>query len=193
MRIFQGIYDRVLIWSGHRHARYYLAGLSVAEATVFPVPPDVMLAPMVLADRPAAWRLALLTTIASVIGGLLGYAIGALALELVYPLLERAGYQGAYEQAVSAFARWGIAFVIVAGFTPIPFKIITIAAGALGMPMAGFVVGSLVGRGARFFLVAGIIYAGGRNAAASLRRWVDLIGWCVVALVLVGALIWWLW
>lgn len=193
MRIFQGLYDRVLTWSGHRHARHYLAGLSVAEATVFPVPPDVMLAPMVLADREAAWRLALLTTLASVAGGVIGYAIGALALDLVYPLLERAGYVHAYERAVGAFARWGIVFVIVAGFTPIPFKIITIAAGALGMPLAGFVAGSLVGRGARFFLVAGIIYSGGRDAAAYLRRWVDLIGWVVVALVVLAGLVWWLW
>lgn len=193
MRIFQGLYDRVLVWSRHRHARRYLAGLSVAEATVFPVPPDVMLAPMVLADRDSAWRLALLTTVASVVGGLIGYVIGWLALELVYPWIERAGYTDAYEQAVQAFADYGIWFVVIAGFTPIPFKIITIAAGALGMPVAGFVLGSFIGRGARFFLVAGLIYSGGRNAAANLRTWVDALGWAGIAIACIIVLIWWIW
>lgn len=193
MRIFQGLYDRVLIWSRHRYARRYLAGLSVAEATVFPVPPDVMLAPMVLADRASAWRLAALTTAASVAGGVVGYFIGFLALEAVFPWIERAGYQAAYEQAAGAFVRYGVWFVILAGFTPIPFKIITIAAGAMGMPMAGFVLGSLIGRGARFYLVSAIIYAGGARAAENLRRWVDAAGWSVigVCVILVGA--WWMW
>lgn len=192
MRIFQGLYDRVLIWSRHRHARRYLAGLSMAEASVFPIPPDIMLAPMVLADRDAAWRLALLTTLFSVLGGLIGYLIGWAALELVLPWIERAGYADAYWSAVDAFGRYGVWFVVVAGFTPIPFKIITIAAGALGMPVAGFILGSLVGRGARFFLVAGLIYGGGRNAADHLRAWVDAVGWAVIGLLVIVGLIWWL-
>src|SRR5699024_6532759 len=91
-RMFLRLYDRVLIWSCHRHARRYLAGLSFAEATFFPVPPDVMLAPMVLAERASAWRLAALTTAASVIGGLFGYLIGWLAIEAILPLIERVGY-----------------------------------------------------------------------------------------------------
>lgn len=188
MRLFRPIYDRVLEWSRHRHARRYLAGLSFAEATFFPVPPDVMLAPMVLAERDRAWRLATLTTVASVIGGLAGYLIGWLALDLVLPLVERFGYLEAYASATRLFERWGIAFVIVAGFTPIPFKIITIAGGALLMPLPGFIVGSLVGRGARFFLVAALIRAGGVRMADRLRDRIDLIGWIVVALALVAAI-----
>jgi membrane protein YqaA with SNARE-associated domain len=190
-RIFRGLYDRVLLLSRHRHAERYLVGLTVAEATVFPVPPDVMLAPMVLADRTRAWRLALMTTIASVLGGLIGYLIGYLALELAMPLIERAGYLDAYEQAVEAFRRFGVWFVIVAGFTPIPFKIITVAGGALAMSLPGFILGSIIGRGARFFLVAGIIYAGGEQAAERLRNWVDALGWAVVGLTLVAGLVWW--
>lgn len=193
MRIFQSLYDRVLAWSRHRHARRYLVGLSVAEATVFPVPPDVMLAPMVLAERAAAWRLAALTTLASVAGGVIGYTLGWLALEAIHPWIERAGYLGAYEQAVIAFARYGVWFVILAGFTPIPFKIITITAGALGMPIAGFVFGSIIGRGARFYLVSAIIYAGGERAAEHLRRWVDTIGWSVIGISIVVAAVWWIW
>ncbi|HSH26868.1 MAG TPA: YqaA family protein [Wenzhouxiangella sp.] len=191
--MFRRLYDRVLVWSRHRHARRYLAGLSFAEATFFPVPPDVMLAPMVLAERASAWRLASLTTAASVIGGLFGYLIGWLAIEAILPLIERVGYLHAYDAAVEAFQTYGVWFVMLAGFTPIPFKIITIAGGALGAPLPGFVVGSLIGRGARFFLVSGIIWAGGERAAERLREWVDLLGWLVIAAAAVAGLVWWLW
>ena len=187
--MFQGLYDRVLVWSRHRHAARYLAGLSVAEATFFPIPPDVMLAPMVLAERSKAWSLALLTTVASVAGGVVGYLIGWLGLELILPLLERVGYVHHYESAVSAFRDYGIWFVIVAGFTPIPFKIITIAGGALLMPLPGFILGSIIGRGARFFLVAGLVWAGGERMAGRLRNWVDAIGWTLIALLVVAGLI----
>jgi membrane protein YqaA with SNARE-associated domain len=191
--MFRGLYDRILVLSRHRHARKYLFVLSVTEATVFPVPPDVMLAPMVLADRRSAWYLAFLTTLASVLGGLIGYLIGLLAIEAVMPLIERAGYVDAYDAAVDAFERFGVWFVILAGFSPIPFKVITIAAGALGMPVIGFILGSVIGRGARFYTVAGVIYAGGERAAENLRRWVDTLGWTVVGLTVVAAIVWWLW
>ncbi len=191
--MFRGLYDRVLRASRHRHARRYLFALSLTEATVFPVPPDVMLAPMVLADRQSAWRLALLTTTASVLGGLIGYLIGLLAIEAVMPLIERAGYVDAYHAAVDAFERFGVWFVILDGFSPIPFKVITIAAGALGMPVVGFVLGAIIGRGARFYMVAGVIYAGGERAADNLRDWVDILGWVVAGLTLVALIVWWLW
>jgi len=187
--MFQELYDRVLMWSRHRHAARYLAGLSVAEATFFPIPPDAMLAPMVLADRSRAWALALLTTLASVAGGLIGYMIGWLGLELIHPLIERVGYLHYYDQAVAAFRDHGIWFVIVAGFTPIPFKIITIAGGALLMPLPGFILGSLIGRGARFFLVAALVWTGGDRMAERLRNWVDAIGWAVIGLIAVAGLV----
>ena len=189
MRLFRPIYDRVLIWSGHRHARRYLGALSFAESVFFPVPPDVMLAPMVLARRDEAWSLALLTTVTSVLGGLAGYLVGWLALDLVFPLVERVGYVDEYFSAVEMFETWGIAFVIVAGFTPIPFKIITIAGGALLMPLPAFVLGCVIGRGARFFLVAGLIRAGGERMAEQLRDWVDALGWLVVGVAAIAAII----
>ncbi len=191
--MFRGLYDRILVLSRHRHARRYLFALSLTEATVFPVPPDVMLAPMVLAERQAAWRLAFLTTSASVLGGLIGYLIGLLAIEAVMPLIERAGYVDAYDAAVNAFERFGVWFVILAGFSPIPFKVITIAAGALGMPVLGFLIGAMIGRGGRFYMVAGIIYAGGERAADNLREWVDALGWVFVGLTVVAAVVWWMW
>lgn len=191
--MFSRLYDRVLLWSRHRHARRYLVALSFSEATFFPIPPDVMLAPMVLAERRDAWRLAMLTTLSSVIGGLFGYLIGLLAIEAVLPLIVRLGQLDAYQAAVTAFREYGVWFVIVAGFTPIPFKLITIAAGALGMPLAGFVLGSLIGRGARFYLVASVIWSGGNRAAENLRKWVDLIGWVMVACAAIAGLVWWFW
>lgn len=191
--IFSPLYDMVLRWSRHRHAERYLYGLTVAEATFFPIPPDVMLAPMVLAERRRAWRLATFTTLASVLGGMIGYLLGWLALEAVMPIIEQAGQVETYERAVAAFQQYGIWFVVVAGFSPIPYKLITIAAGALGMPLLGFVLASVVGRGGRFFLVATIIYLGGEHAAARLRAWVDALGWLVVvAAVATGIVVWWL-
>ncbi|MEM1080969.1 MAG: YqaA family protein [Pseudomonadota bacterium] len=189
MRVFQPIYDRVLKWSRHPHAERYLFGMSLAEATFFPVPPDVMLAPMVLANRAKAWRLALLTTIASVLGGTIGYLIGWLAFEAVFPLIERIGYAGTFQTAVQAFEQYGLWLVVVVGFTPIPYKIITIAAGMLLMPLPLFILASVMGRGARFFLVAALIYIGGEHMQAHLRRWIDTIGWAVVVIALVAAVV----
>lgn len=189
--MFTALYDRVMSWASHRHAERYLAGMSLAESFFFPIPPDVMLAPMVLAQRQRAWWLATLTTVASVIGALIGYLIGFLALDAVFPLIERVGYADKYAVAVDAFEVYGIWAVILAAFTPIPFKFITIAGGALHMALPGFVLGSLIGRGARFFLVAALIWAGGVRAAEQLRSWVDLIGWIVIVLAIAGGLLWW--
>lgn len=189
--MFTALYDRVLGWAAHRHAERYLAGMSLAESFFFPIPPDVMLAPMVLAQRQRAWWLATLTTVASVIGALIGYLIGFLALDAVFPLIERVGYADKYAVAVDAFEVYGIWAVILAAFTPIPFKFITIAGGALHMALPGFVFGSVIGRGARFFLVAALIWAGGARAAEHLRSWVDWIGWFVVVVVIGGGLLWW--
>ncbi|MEL6366587.1 MAG: YqaA family protein [Pseudomonadota bacterium] len=189
MRLFTPLYDWVLARSQHPQATYWLAGLSFAESSFFPVPPDVMLAPMVLAQRARAFRLAALTTIASVAGGLVGYLIGVFVLGSIEPWLLTSSYAEAYTQAHVWFAEYGIWVVFVAGFSPIPYKIFTIGAGAAAMNLPLFVLASAVGRGARFFLVAGLIYLGGDAAAANLRRYVDTIGWFVVLLV-AGGLAW---
>ncbi len=192
MKIFQPIYDRVLKWSRHPHAERYLFGMSMAEATFFPVPPDVMLAPMVLGNRSKAWRLAFLTTLASVLGGLIGYLIGWLAFEAVYPLIERVGYGDTFQTAVDAFDQYGLWLVVIIGFTPIPYKLVTIAAGMLLMSVPAFILASFIGRGARFFLVALLIYLGGEKMEDRLRQWVDRIGWSVILLAVIIALVLWL-
>jgi membrane protein YqaA with SNARE-associated domain len=186
MRVFGPLYDRVLGWAAHPKARWYLGGLSFAESSFFPVPPDVMLAPMCLARPVDAWRLAFLTTVTSVAGGVLGYLIGFFALEAIEPWLVSAGYWEAYLQAREWFNTWGFWAVLAAGFSPIPYKMFTIAAGALSMFLPVFVLASLVGRGGRFFLVAGLIRWGGAPMEARLRRNVEFLGWLLVGLLVVA-------
>lgn len=183
MRLFGSIYDRVLRWSRHDLAPWYLAGLSFAESSFFPVPPDVMLAPMSLAQPDRALRFALITSLASVAGGLAGYAIGYYALDLAEPLLRDLGYWDNYQTVRGWFGHWGFWAVLIAGFSPIPYKLFTIAAGATGMPLAGFVLASVTGRSSRFFLVAGLIRWGGPAMEQWLRRHIDTIGWTCVALL----------
>lgn len=186
MRIFSALYDRVLQCSRHRHAPYYLAGLSFAESSFFPIPPDVMLAPMSMANPRRSWRLAGLTTIASVLGGLLGYAIGAFAFELVQPWVGEGGrYHGAFQQAKDWFDQWGVWAIFVAGFSPIPYKVFTITAGVLSMALLPFTLASAVGRGARFYLVAALMAWGGERMEGTLRRYVDRIGWLMLLLIVV--------
>lgn len=189
MRLFRSLYDRVLNWSRHPHAPRYLAALSFAESSFFPVPPDVMLAPMVLARPERAWRLAALTTVASVIGGLAGFVIGVLAIDLAMPLIERAGYADEFARATAWFHDWGFWAVLLAGFSPIPYKVFTIAAGSLAMPLVPFTLASCIGRGARFYLVAGLIAWGGPRVAERLRHYIDLLGWLSVALLLLAWLL----
>jgi membrane protein YqaA with SNARE-associated domain len=190
MRLFAPIYERCLYWAGHRHAERYLAAMSAAESVIFPIPPDVMLAPMTLA-QPSRWlRFATICTLASVLGGALGYALGAFALDAVMPWIERAGKRETFEQIHGLFETYGFWIVFVAGFTPIPYKVFTLASGAAGMGFLPFILGSLVGRGGRFFLVAMLIRWGGARLESSLRRYVEWIGWGVLAAVVIGLLIW---
>lgn len=186
MKLFSKLFDKVLLWARHRHAPYYLGGLSFMEACVLPFPPpDVMLAPMSLANPRRAWWYAGLTTITSVLGGLLGYVIGDLFFTLITPLLHEYGYWDKYLMAESKFKEWGVWAVFIAGFSPIPYKIFTISAGVLQMSLLPFVIASLVGRGARFFLVAGLMMLGGEKMEKHLRQYVDIIGWAVVIIAIV--------
>lgn len=185
MRLFSRLYEQVMRWSAHRRAPWFLAGLSFAESSFFPIPPDIMLAPMALARPRSALRLAALTTVASVLGGVLGYLIGAFAFEAVRPLVQDLGYWEAYLEAQRWFAEWGFWAVLLAGFSPIPYKVFTIAAGVISMALVPFVLASLIGRGARFFLVAALMMWGGERMQGLLREYVDRIGWLLVALVAV--------
>jgi len=184
MKIFSALYGRAMVWARHPHAPWYLGGLSFAESCCFPVPPDVMLAPMSLAHPERAWRLATLTTLASVAGGWLGYALGGLAFDWVQPLLRDAGYWPAYLQVREWYTLWGFWAVFLAAFSPIPYKVFTISAGVIGMSLIPFTLASLIGRGARFFLVAAVMAWGGQRMEGALHRYIDRIGWILVLVVL---------
>ena len=186
MKLFSPLYNKTLQWSAHPNAPRYLSFLSFAESSFFPIPPDVMLAPMCIAKRKSAWRFALLATIFSVIGGLFGYLIGSLAFDLVEPLLKELGYWDEFEKASQWFDEWGIWVVLLAGFSPIPYKVFTISAGVVGMPILPFILMSMLGRGGRFFLVAGLMVWGGDKMEKSLKRYVEVIGWLAVVMVVLA-------
>ena len=189
MKLFGPLYDRCRTLAAHPHAPWYLGVISAIESIFFPVPPDVMLAPMALARPKAWWRYALLTTLASVLGGLIGYALGYFAIEAVMPWIERAGHGDTYASVQDQFATYGVWIMFVAAFTPIPFKVFTVAGGAAAMPLGPFALASLVGRGLRFFLVAGLIAWGGPSIEPHMRLYIEVLGWVVSALI-VGVIVW---
>ena len=186
MKLFQYFYDQALTWAKHKNAPTFLGGMSFAESVFFPIPPDVMLAPMSLARPNAAWRYALITSIASVIGGICGYWLGWFAFDTwLQPWIASMGYDGKMQTAMGWFEAYGIWVVFLAGFSPIPYKIFTISAGVLQMAFLPFILASVVGRSARFYLVAGLMRWGGAKMEAKLREYIDIIGWSVVALAVV--------
>lgn len=186
MKLFAPLYHRAMQWARHPHADWYLGGLSFAESSFFPVPPDVMLAPMAMARPHRAWYLALLTTITSVLGGLLGYGIGLFAFEFIEPVLHDAGYWEKYLQARDWFGRWGFWAVFLAGFSPIPYKVFTITAGVISMALLPFILASFIGRGGRFLLVALLMAWGGEQLESRLQKWVEWLGWALVVLIVAG-------
>ena len=184
MSLFSSLYDKTLMWAKHPKAPWYLGGMSFAESSFFPIPPDVMLMPMALAKPDKAFQYAWITTIFSLLGGILGYAIGYWMLDMVWPLIESIGYVEKYRQIEGFFAEYGVWIVFIAGFSPIPYKLFTVTAGATGMALLPFIIASFIGRGARFFLVAWLMKVGGERYEPKIRQWIDWIGWFVIALVI---------
>ena len=177
---------RLVRWAletaGHPRAPAWLGAISFAESSFFPLPPDVLLAPMTLARPERGWYLAALTTLTSVLGGLLGYLIGALLYQAVAePLLAFYGVQAEYRQVVDWFGAYGGWAVFLAGLTPVPYKVFTIGAGSLAMPLLPFVIASFAGRGLRFFALAGIIRLGGEKLYHRVERWSPALFWAGLA------------
>ena len=183
MKIFSPLYDKVMIWSKHKYAPYYLYLTAFVESIFWPIPVDIMLAPMALAKRALAWRYALGATIFSVLGGAVGYYIGhALYDPVVMPFVEFMGYQDKMATAQAWFTEWGIMVIFIASFTPIPFKVFTITAGVMSMMFIPFLLTALIGRGLRFFLVAGIMVVGGEKMESKLSKYIDMLGWGTIVL-----------
>ncbi len=190
MKIFTKMYETCLRWAKHQYAVYYLGIMSFAESIIFPIPVDVMLAPMCLARLDKAWYYAFVATITSVIGGVFGYFLGMFFFEsLIEPLLVEFHYIETYQKSVVWFAEYGVWVVFVVGFAPIPYKVFTISAGALNMALLPFVVASLIGRAGRFYLVAALMKLGGEKMEKKLHQIVDYLGWGLVIVAILGYLL----
>ncbi len=183
------IYEWVLRLGEHRHAPTALFGVSFAESSFFPIPPDVMLIPMILAERLKAWRFALICTIGSVLGGLFGYYIGAALYDVVgQPIVAFYGLEHKMDSFFEQYKLYGALIVFLAGFTPIPYKVFTIASGVAGLNLPVFVIASLLSRGARFFLVATMLYFFGPTIRNFIERYLGLVT-LVGGILLVGGFV----
>lgn len=177
MKWMVNLFDRALIWSQHRHAAWYLAAVSFVEASVFPIPPYFMLAPMALAKPNKALNYATIATIASVAGGLMGYLLGYLLFKpLVLPLIAYFVHIATYENVIRIFQENGFLALFILGLSPIPFKFIAIGAGFLALPLHIFLIVSLISRGLKFFAVSVVIKLGGKNMQQYLRLMLEKFG-----------------
>lgn len=181
------LYDWMIEKAQSRASEKWLAGLAFAESSFFPIPIDLMLIPMILANRLKAWRLATITLVFSVLGGLAGYAIGAGLYEAVgRPIVDFYGYGEQFARFQDQYSEWGILIVLVAGFTPIPFKVVTIASGVVSMNPFLFLFTSIPARGARFYLVAALLWKFGDPIREFIEKRLGLVTSAVMAVGIAG-------
>lgn len=183
--MFRAMYDWVLRMAHHRHALRSLAVVSFAESSFFPIPPDVMMVPMVLARRDQAYKIAAVCTAASVVGGMFGYAIGYFLTDLAHQVLEFFRH-GAFEDFTAAYNKYGWALILAKGLTPIPFKLVTIASGLSHYPFGLFVVLATITRGIRFFLVAALLKRYGEPVQAFIEERLNWFAWGFLVLLIGG-------
>ncbi|MBC7165193.1 MAG: DedA family protein [Roseovarius sp.] len=185
--MLRALYDRTIRMAEHPHALWALAVVSFAESSVFPIPPDVLMIPMILARPSRAWTIAGVALVASVLGGLLGYAIGALAYESIgQPILAAFGKAEAMVAFNTRFNDFGFWAVLTAGVTPFPYKVITIMSGWTAMPLGTFIATSILARSLRFFLVAGLLWKFGAPIRDFIERRLGLLSILFVLLLLGG-------
>jgi len=181
------IYDWMMRMAADKRAPWALALVSFIESSFFPIPPDVMLIPMVLSRREKAWWYASIATVASVLGGLLGYAIGYYFYDAVgLPILKFYGREHALDTFIAFVHTYGVPAVIIKGMTPIPFKVVTIAAGVAKMDLAAFIGASIVARAMRFYLVAALLYFFGEPIRAFIERRLTLVTTVFVVVLVSG-------
>ena len=188
--MLERLYRRILALAASPHAPWWLAAAAFAEASVFPIPPDALLVPMVIARRDRAWLLATICTAASVAGGALGYLIGdALFNQVAVPLLRFYHYENGLARFQQMYAEYGLWVILIKGLTPIPYKLVTIASGAARFSFPLFMAASLLTRGARFFLVAGLLYRFGPPVQRFVERRLTLVSSLAAACVVAGFLV----
>ncbi|PIE45445.1 MAG: hypothetical protein CSA45_02485 [Gammaproteobacteria bacterium] len=184
--MFRQLYDQTISLSQHRLAERWLAFIGFIESIIFPVPADVMLAPMCLSRPDKAYRYAAILSVASVSGGVLGYSLGYFFYEQAGQLIASLGKAESFEQFRQTFNDWGIALVFVSGFSPFPYKIATIGSGLIPIAFPFFFIGSALSRPLRFFLLAWAIKKGGERLSQTIRRYIEWLGWICLILVAVG-------
>ena len=197
MKLFGPLYDKTIAWARHPRAPWYLAVLSFVEAIIFPIMPEVMLVPMCVAKPRRAFWFAALSLAGSMVGAVVGYFLGHYAFEALKPMFGAIGMLHGIEsgiaivQAKMAESPWAVfTFLVLGGFMPIPMKVFTWASGIVGVPMLPYLASMAIGRAKRVFLLALVIRLGGERAEATLRRYIEPVGW--VATVLVVGLVGWL-
>lgn len=189
MHIFSKFYQKILSWAQSKYAVYWLSLVSFVESFALPYPPpDVLLAPMALKKPTKAYHFALLCTISSVAGGMVGYYLGAFLLDAIMPLLIKLHYTDKLNTINLWFEQYGIWIIAIAGFSPIPYKIFTIGAGIASMAFLPFVLMSLLARGMRFFLVAFFIKKFGDVCDIWLKKYIDRLGYALI--IIIGLGIW---
>ncbi|MEL6747284.1 MAG: YqaA family protein [Pseudomonadota bacterium] len=187
--MIRALYDWVLSLAGHRRATWALGGVSFAESSVFPIPPDLLLIPMVIAKRHRAWWLAFVCTVTSVLGGLAGYAIGAFFYDTIgQPVLAAYGKDAKFAEFATWFNTYGSWAVFVAGVTPFPYKVITIASGVASLDLVVFTIASIASRGLRFFAVAGLLYFFGPSIREFIEKRLSIV-FTIFVVFLIGGFI----
>ena len=187
--IFAGLYQRAMGWAVHPHRERYLVGVSIFESFIFPLPTALLMIPMVIATPDKAIRLATITTLMSVFGAVVGYLLGWGAMSLIEPWITQMGWTEQLESAKAEFAIYGVLAVGIGAFTPAPFKIFTLTAGMLSMSFIPFLLVSLVGRGAHFYLIALLMAWAGPRMEPVVRKYIEWLGWSIVVLAVIGFVI----
>ncbi|MDC0239904.1 DedA family protein [Candidatus Thioglobus sp.] len=187
MRPFYTLYNKILEWSSSRFAVIWLASISFLESSILPYPiQDFLLASMSLKVRNRAYYFAIICTLSSVLGAIAGYYIGIYAINLIMPLLDTMNYLPELHKAEKYFNTYGIWIILIAGFSPIPYKLFTISAGMMSMPLLPFVIFSLVARSARYLLIAFLVRKFGKRADAWLNKYIDRLGYVLIVIVVFG-------
>ncbi len=186
MRIFANLYNKILNLANTKYSIYYLSFISILESFILPYPPpDVLLAPMVLQQKKYAYKLAFICTVFSVLGGIIGYLLGAYFIDIIMPFIQEFGLLAQFNDIKKYFNIYGILIMLIAGFSPIPYKIFTIAAGSVNMNLLFFILISIIARGVRFFLLTFIVKKYGYKCDNFLQKYIDYIGYGVIIIVFI--------
>ena len=181
------LYEWTLNLASHKHALLALAFISFIESSIFPIPPDILLIPIILAMRDRAWFAASVCTAASVIGGITGYGVGFFMYEQIgKPILDFYHYTVKFSEFQVSYNQWGAWAVFFAGITPFPYKVITILSGMTGLSLPVFIIASIIARGMRFFIIAALLWKYGDAIRAFIERRLGVMFFLLVVLLSVG-------